>query len=327
MVHPDDLALVTEKLRTITPDNPVVVVENRVLVGDGSIRWCQFSNRALFDDQGQLVEWQSVGRDITERRNLEADLARASEQYQDLYDNAPCGYYSVDRSGRFVHLNNMTLSWLGLGRGEVIGQMGPADFYDAPGQARFAQLFAQFLETGEFQSVEFNLLGRTGQQRRVSVSSTAIRNAAGEFVMSRSIMYDVTELHAARQKLHALNREQQAMLDNDLVGIARVKDRTIVWRNQALERIFGYAPGALLGRLTEELYVNHEDYLAFGREAYSVLASGRHYRQQRKMNKASGEPVWIDVNGVALNADGESLWLMQDVTTIKIGRASCRERV
>ena len=317
VVHPDDLALVTEKLRTITPDNPVVVVENRVLVGDGSIRWCQFSNRALFDDQGQLVEWQSVGRDITERRSLEADLARASEQYQDLYDNAPCGYFSVDQDGKYVHINNMALSWIGLNRDAVIGHLGPADFLDTEGKERFARLFVLFLETGKFPSVEFNLLGRTGRQRRVSVSSTAIRNAAGEFVMSRSIMYDVTELHAARQKLHALNLEQQAMLDNDLVGIAKVKDRTILWRNQALERIFGYAPGALLGRLTEELYVDQEDYLAFGREAYPVLASGRHYRQQRKMNKASGEPVWIDVNGVALNADGESLWLMQDITAMK----------
>lgn len=317
IVYPDDLPLVTQKLAAIHPRNPLVVIENRVVSGDGSIRWCQFSNRALFDDAGQLVEWQSVGRDITERRQLEAELAQASEQFQDLYDHAPCGYYALDRQGKYVHLNLLTLQWLGLPREEVIGKLGPADFFDDEGKALFTACFPVFLQTGKIGPLEFNLCGRGGVQRRVSVSSTAILNAQGDYVMSRSIMYDVSELHAARQQLHTLNLEQQAMLDNDLIGIAKVKDRIIVWRNPALERIFGYAPGTLQGRTTEEMYVDQEDFLAFGRDAYAVLASGQHYRQQRRMRKVTGEIVWIDVNGVLLEGQGESLWLMQDITAMK----------
>lgn len=317
IVYPDDLPLVTQKLAAIHPRNPLVVIENRVVSGDGSIRWCQFSNRALFDDAGQLVEWQSVGRDITERRQLEAELAQASEQFQDLYDHAPCGYYALDRQGKYVHLNLLTLQWLGLPREEVIGKLGPADFFDDEGKALFTACFPVFLQTGKIGPLEFNLCGRGGVQRRVSVSSTAILNAQGDYVMSRSIMYDVSELHAARQQLHTLNLEQQAMLDNDLIGIAKVKDRVIVWRNPALERIFGYAPGTLQGRTTEEMYVDQEDFLAFGRDAYAVLASGQHYRQQRRMRKVTGEMVWIDVNGVLLEGQGESLWLMQDITAMK----------
>jgi len=317
MVHPDDLPLVTKALHGVSPVQPLAVVENRVVAGDGTIRWCQFSNRALFDDDGQLVEWQSVGRDVTERRQLEAELAKASEQFQDLYDHAPCGYYALDRQGKYVHLNLLTLQWLGLPREEVIGKLGPADFFDDEGRALFAQNFPVFLETGKIGPVEFNLIGRGSGVRRVSVSSTAILDAQGDYVMSRSIMYDVSELHAARQQLHTLNLEQQAMLDNDLIGIAKVKDRVIVWRNPALERIFGYAPGTLQGRTTEEMYVDQEDFLAFGRDAYAVLASGQHYRQQRRMRRVTGEMVWIDVNGVLLEGQGESLWLMQDITAMK----------
>ncbi|PVY93414.1 PAS domain S-box-containing protein/diguanylate cyclase (GGDEF)-like protein [Acidovorax sp. 99] len=317
IVHPDDLPLVTKALHGVSPVQPLAVVENRVVAGDGTIRWCQFSNRALFDDDGQLVEWQSVGRDVTERRQLEAELAQASERFQDLYDHAPCGYYALDRQGKYVHLNLLTLQWLGLPREEVIGKLGPADFFDDEGKALFNACFPVFLQNGKIGPLEFNLCGRGGEQRRVSVSSTAILNAQGEYMMSRSIMYDVSELHAARQQLHTLNLEQQAMLDNDLIGIAKVKDRVIVWRNPALERIFGYAPGMLQGRLTEEMYVDREDFLAFGRDAYAVLASGQHYRQQRRMRKVTGEIVWIDVNGVLLEGQGESLWLMQDITAMK----------
>ena len=317
MVHPDDLPMVTQALQSVSPTQPLVLIENRVMGGDGTIRWCQFSNRALFDDDGQLVEWQSVGRDVTERHHLEDELAKASEQFQDLYDNAPCGYYALDRQGKYVHLNLLTLQWLGLPREEVIGKLGPADFFDDEGKALFNACFPAFLQNGKIGPLEFNLCGRGGEQRRVSVSSTSILNAQGDYVMSRSIMYDVSELHAARQQLHTLNLEQQAMLDNDMIGIAKVKDRVIVWRNPALERIFGYAPGTLQGRLTEEMYVDREDFLAFGRDAYAVLATGQHYRQQRRMRKVTGEIVWIDVNGVLLQGQGESLWLMQDITAMK----------
>eukprot|EP01030_Chromulinospumella_sphaerica_P000262 gene262-264_t len=303
IVHPDDLPMVTRALQGVSPAQPLVVVENRVVAGDGAIRWCQFSNRALYDDDGQLVEWQSVGRDVTERRQLEAELAQASERFQDLYDNAPCGYYALDRQGKYVHLNLLTLQWLGLPREEVIGKLGPADFFDDEGKALFNACFPVFLQNGKIGPLEFNLCGRGGEQRRVSVSSTAILNAQGDYVMSRSIMYDVSELHAARQQLHTLNLEQQAMLDNDLIGIAKVKDRVIVWRNPALERIFGYAPGTLQGRTTEEMYVDQEDFLAFGRDAYAVLASGQHYRQQRRMRRVTGEMVWIDVNGDPAEVD------------------------
>ena len=42
------------------------------------------------------------------------------------------------------------------------------------------------------------------------------------------------------------------------------------------------------------MYVDREDFLAFGRDAYAVLATGQHYRQQRRMRKVTGETVWID---------------------------------
>lgn len=317
VVHPDDLALVQRKLQQISPASPIVAIDNRVVAGDGSVRWCHFNNRALFDEAGVLLEWQTVGRDITESRALQAELDKVSEGFRDLYDNAPCGYYALNRDAKYVHLNHLTLSWLGMEREDVIGKLGPPDFFDDEDKARFAQLFPIFLQTGQIGPTEFTLYSKHGEQRRVSVSSTAIRDEEGAFVLSRSIMYDVTELSEARQQLRDLIAEQRAMLENDLIGIAKVKDRAIQWRNPALERIFGYEPGTLQGRTTEAMYLDQEDFLAFGKDAYAVLASGQQYRQQRKMRKRSGELVWIDVNGVALNNQGESLWLMQDITAMK----------
>ena len=69
-----DLPLVEEQLRALSTSTPIAVIENRVYSGLGEVRWMQFVNRGFFDQEGQLTEVQSVGRDITERKQAQEAL-------------------------------------------------------------------------------------------------------------------------------------------------------------------------------------------------------------------------------------------------------------
>ncbi|MBW4520270.1 MAG: PAS domain S-box protein [Scytolyngbya sp. HA4215-MV1] len=71
-----DREQVAEQLRQISRSNPVVTIENRVVTG-GEVRWTEWINRAIFGDQGQIVEFQTVGRDVDDRKQVEAELERA----------------------------------------------------------------------------------------------------------------------------------------------------------------------------------------------------------------------------------------------------------
>ncbi|HJW03184.1 MAG TPA: PAS domain S-box protein [Azospira sp.] len=82
VAHPDDLPLIEARLATLSPDNPVVNVENRVYSGTGDLVWMQFVNRGFFDESGKLVEIQSVGRDITAQKLAEAALQEAHDQLE-----------------------------------------------------------------------------------------------------------------------------------------------------------------------------------------------------------------------------------------------------
>jgi two-component system sensor histidine kinase/response regulator len=48
----------------------------------GEIRWHQWTNRAIFDEQGRLVEFQAVGRDTTERKQAEESLHQRTVELQ-----------------------------------------------------------------------------------------------------------------------------------------------------------------------------------------------------------------------------------------------------
>ncbi len=64
-----DLAKVKTLFASFTPENPVKVIEYRVVKPNGVMRKQQWINHAMFDNHGKLIEIQSVGRDITKRKN------------------------------------------------------------------------------------------------------------------------------------------------------------------------------------------------------------------------------------------------------------------
>jgi PAS domain S-box-containing protein len=80
LIYADDTERVTQELKQLCAKRPVVVIENRLLSGDGQLHWMQFSNRGIFDRDGQLQQIQSVGRDITERKNAESALMRLNAE-------------------------------------------------------------------------------------------------------------------------------------------------------------------------------------------------------------------------------------------------------
>jgi PAS domain S-box-containing protein len=69
-------------LAAITPDHPVATIEHEVIAPGGHIRWQQWTDRAFFDQHGQVVEYQSVGRDITERKRAEEQKLQLEAQKQ-----------------------------------------------------------------------------------------------------------------------------------------------------------------------------------------------------------------------------------------------------
>lgn len=74
MVHADDLKNVQACIDSLSPEVPVRAVEHRVIMASGEIRWLHSTHRAIFNEKNVLIDYQSVGRDITERKIAEDQL-------------------------------------------------------------------------------------------------------------------------------------------------------------------------------------------------------------------------------------------------------------
>ena len=101
------------------------------------------------------------------------------------------------------------------------------------------------------------------------------------------------------EALERMVREYEALLDLTIVGIAHLKDRKIVRCNRAMEEMFGYGPGELVGQSTRLWYLSDEEFKVLGATAYPDLSAGRvHSREQFFRRKdgsiaASMSPTWL----------------------------------
>lgn len=92
--------------------------ENRVILDNGGIRWLQWNNRLLYDETGQVVEIQSVGRDITGQREREKEILLR----ECVISRSPHPIALFDMIGRAIYLNNAFLSFFGYSDdSELIG--------------------------------------------------------------------------------------------------------------------------------------------------------------------------------------------------------------
>lgn len=149
-------------------------------------------------------------RDIVDSEGRIADhlksITHEKDEINDLYEQAPCGYHSLDENGCYVRINQTELNWLGKSRDEVIGQPFK-NFIAEPGRSQFDKSFATFLAQGHIEDVEFSLMHANGTARPVLINATLIHDADGKPVMSRSIVFDITERKKLEQRLEELSNK------------------------------------------------------------------------------------------------------------------------
>jgi PAS domain S-box-containing protein len=80
LISPEHRDAVVEKIsRLVTRKDEVLIDEHLSIRRDGVECWTHWVDRAIFDEQGNLVELQAVGRDLTERKEAEQRLAQAQK--------------------------------------------------------------------------------------------------------------------------------------------------------------------------------------------------------------------------------------------------------
>lgn len=188
------------------------VFETRHRRKDGTVFDVEISTYP-FELDGRSVLYCST-RDISERKENELIKSQLSEQLRqyadtisDLYDKAPCGYHSLDQEGKFVHINETELNLLGFTRYELVGKRSIFDLLTPDTALIYREAFILLQKEGAEHDLELSLIRKNGTILPVMISSSAVYDEDGNFTMSRSTVYDMTERKKVEEeRMSNLNR-------------------------------------------------------------------------------------------------------------------------
>ncbi|MFN3735255.1 diguanylate cyclase [Comamonas testosteroni] len=128
-------------------------------------------------------------------------------------------------------------------------------------------------------------------------------------------LHQQRELAAKLQNAQLL-KEQNFFVENDLIGMIKVRDRKILWANKAMARMVGKRVSELLQQSKRCIYPDDETYERMGRLSGEALNHNRRFRTEVQLQNSSGQIFWVDANAAQIT-DTDSVWIFVDVEAHK----------
>lgn len=240
----------------------------------GTPKWWDTLVSPITDQNGRPVMLLAVSRDVTihheqqnqiQRLNAELErrvqertsqLAAVNERLRqtlqettDLYNNAPCGYHSVDATGTYVLINQTELDWLGYSRAEVVGKVRFSDQVAPEFADRIRQQLQALTRSERVDVLEVPMRRKDGSSFVALLSSTALIDENGRFVRTNNTLVDITQRKSAEEALRENQRFLQAVTSH-MPGLIAYLDNCLCVRfaNEEHRRMYGLSPEAIHGR-------------------------------------------------------------------------------
>jgi PAS domain S-box-containing protein len=320
-------------------------IEHRIIRKDGQIRWVSNSLVPASDGQGNLVSYDGLLRDITNRKIAEETLRESEERYRHLVETMNEGLAMADQDYVFTFVNERLCEMLGYSREEMLGchivEFVHEDYKE------FMQDQMARRQRGEARSYEIDWRAKDGQRVYTLISPKGFYDANGQFTGSLGVLTDITDRKRAEealQKAHAelelrvqertaellqtneqLKREiedrkrieqelresetRYRLLINNVPSIVYrgYKDWSVDFMDEKVRSLTGYSMEEFNSRKKKwsEVIIGRD--LEIAKKAFiQALKTNKSYVREYRIETKGGEILWIQERGqIVCDKDGE----------------------
>lgn len=226
MVPAEDQDIVRAQASEALSGHDPEPIEHRIIRKDGQIRWVSNSLVPMSDGQGNLVSYDGLLRDITNRKIAEETLRESEERYRHLVETMNEGLAMADQDYVFTFVNERLCEMLGYSREEMLGrhivEFVHEDYKD------FMEDQMARRQGGEARSYEIDWRAKDGQRVYTLISPKGFYDAHGQFTGSLGVLTDITDRKRAEEALQKAHAELEL----------RVQERTaeLLQTNEQLKR-------------------------------------------------------------------------------------------
>ncbi|MBD3307350.1 PAS domain S-box protein [candidate division KSB3 bacterium] len=304
LITEEDRDRVRRKIASATPENPILTDEHRSIRPDGTLAWQQWTDRALFDPDGRLLEFQSVGRDISERKQAELQLRKERDRSQQYLDIAGVMFVALDPEQRVTLINKKGCEILGYDEQEILGINWFEHFLPPVNIADVKAVFEQIM-SGDIAPVEYYenpVLTKERSTRLIAWHNSVVRDESGKITGLLSSGEDITYRRQAEEELMHL-RNLLSNIINSMPSILVGVDpdaRVIQWNREA-EKMTGVTADQARGQTLTEVFPQMATELQNIREA---LRSHEPQTHEKVAHQCNGEMRFCDITVYPLITNG-----------------------
>ncbi|MFZ3138753.1 MAG: PAS domain S-box protein [Thermodesulfovibrionales bacterium] len=251
----EDINIVQEKLLTLSPTNPIVIIENRVVSSKGDIHWIQFVNRGFFDLHGVLLEIQSVGRDITERKQVGKTLRMSEERFRILFENIPLGTGVATLEGKVLVYNESLAKIAGYTKEEFLN-FNIRNLYQNPEDRE--PLLKQLQSNGYVRNYEIIFKRKNGTSFYANLTIDLIAFDGEKALLT--VVEDITERKLAEESMRESELKYRKLVELTRTGFLILDHRgSVIDANNEYVRLTGHhALAEIVGRRVIEWTAEYE---------------------------------------------------------------------
>jgi PAS domain S-box-containing protein len=177
---------------------------------DGSVFWANVLITAVRADNGDLLGFAKVTRDLSERRIAEQELRVSEERFRLMVDSVKdYAIFMLDPTGHIATWNTGAQRINGYSASEIVGKHFSIFYPPEEADAKPAHELAIALSAGKYEEEGWRLR-KDGSYFMASVVITPLLTADGTLVGFAKITRDLTERHAAQDRVIASARRLAA---------------------------------------------------------------------------------------------------------------------
>jgi PAS domain S-box-containing protein len=322
----EDQEKLRNKFLSLTQDNPMITYDHQVIAPDRTIRWQRWTDRALFDERGRLVEYQSIGNDITESKEAEDALRESEEKYRTILESIDEGYFEVDLAGNFTFFNDALIDIVGFARNELMG-MNNLDYTTPETAKEMYQIFSEIYRTGNSAEIfDYEVVRKDGSVRVLEMSASLLRGPTGEPTGFRGLARDVTERKRAQEALQESEERYRSLFNNShsVMLLIHPESAQIVDANPAACSFYGWSHQQLTGKKIVEIntLAAEEVFLEMERARFQ---NRQHFYFRHRLANDEVRDVEVHSGPIVLHGKKLLYSIIHDITERKRTEEALRE--
>jgi PAS domain S-box-containing protein len=292
--------------------------ESENLCRDGRRVWMAWSNQAIFNEQGDVVEILSVGNDTTQRKQAEEALQRSEAKFRTIFENSQVGIYRTRLcDGLILEANQRFADLFGFDSPEeMIGLEHTVNYYVNPNIRQ--QAIEMMKRDGEVRSFEVEIRKRDGTllwglfSSRLNVADECVEGVVADISEQQAALHERKQAEAA---LQASEKELQTLITAIpdplyvLTAEGQVLDAVERDPNQScrpIEEQIGKTLHQLLAKEQADKFLSYIQQVLRTQQVLTVEYS--HW--------IAGREMWFSVRIAPIRHE-QVIWLVRDITALK----------